>query len=330
MSEKEKLRKDLSGVQADPDKITQPPIVEILKALLPEQVILNDFKKEFRSLFGEIADLKILSGESPVFDAIGKQNNIIFLSQHNNEKEPSYLRDLVEALTKGNENNKVTLLLELPSDFDLNEMIKLINEDPSLSKRITHFPEVLTNLFTTLGKLKEKYGERLEVILIDIPAFETLKETKDLLELAGIELDSELAKRIDVSEEEFERMSTKQKIETLERCKVIYQMIANNVNEKIERYSYSSFLDRNIKIVENVEKIYNEYKDKDGYNIIFYGGQAHGFEILKELKEVKIPLSQKIRVYLPADNIFLAYILLYFPTSKELAKTDALGEALRR
>jgi len=45
MSEKEKPRKDLSGVQADPDKITQPPIVEILKALLPEQVILNDFKK---------------------------------------------------------------------------------------------------------------------------------------------------------------------------------------------------------------------------------------------------------------------------------------------
>jgi len=113
---------------------------------------------------------------------------------------------------------QVTLLFELPSDFDLNEMIKLINEDPSLSKRITHFPEVLTNLFTTLGKLKEKYGERLEVTLIDIPAFETLKETKDLLELAGIELDSELTKRIDVSEEEFERMSTKQKIETLETC----------------------------------------------------------------------------------------------------------------
>ena len=313
MSEKEKSRKDdLSGVFA--------------RSAIGNAV----FKEEFRFLFGEIADLKILSGESPVFDAIGKQKKIIFLSLHSNEKEPSYLRDLVVALMEGDENNKVILLFELCSDIDLNEMIKLINEDPSLSKRITHFPEVLTNLFTTLGKLKEKYGERLEVILIDIPAFETLKETKDLLELAGIELDSELAKRIDVSEEEFERMSIKQKIETLETCKVIYQMIANNVKEKIERYSYSFFLDRNIKIVENVEKIYNEYKDKDGYNIIFYGGQAHGFEILKELKEVEMPPSQKVTVYIPEENIPSAYEFLRFPTSKELAKIYTFEKALRR
>jgi len=79
-----------------------------------------------------------------------------------------------------------------------------------------------------------------------------------------------------------------------------------------------------------VEKIYNDYKDKDGYNIIFYGGGFHGLEILKELKEVKIPPSQKITVYTPARNTVFEYTMLDLPTSKERAKTNALENARRR
>ena len=125
MREKEKSRKDdLSGVFA--------------RSAIGNAV----FEEEFRSLFDEIANLKILSRESPVFDAIGKQKKIIFLSRHSNGKEPSYLRDLVGALMEGDENNKVILLFELCSDFDLNEVIKLINEDPSLFEKIVLFQKM--------------------------------------------------------------------------------------------------------------------------------------------------------------------------------------------
>jgi len=352
MREKEKLRKnDLSGVQADRSVETaQPTLKEILKDLFARSAIGNAiFEEEFRSLFGKIANLKILSRESPVFVAIGKQKKIIFLSRHSNEKEPSYLRDLVGALMKGDENNKVILLLELHSDFDLNEVIKLINEDPSLFEKISSFPENVTNLIKTLGKLKEKYGERFEVMLIDIPAAEVLKATNDLselAELAGIGLKSELTKRLNVSEEEFESMSTKSKIEILNTCNDIIEMIINKTKEKIEsmeksesisdedikdiehisRYLDLILLNRNIKIVENVEKIYNRYKGE--YNI-FYGGLLHGLEILKELKEVEIPPSQKVTVYIPEENIPSAYVFLRSPTSKERAKTDTFGKALR-
>ena len=306
------------------------------------------FAWRFRSLFGEFATLKFLSGESPVFDAISKQNNIVFLSLHDNGTEPSYLEGLVEALMKSDENNKVTLLFELYPDFDLNEMIKLINEDPSLIKKYSPFSENLINLIKTLGKLKEQYGERFEIMLIDIPAVEKLKFTKNLLKLAGklpdIELDSELTKRINVSEEEFERMSTKQKIEIINACNDIKKTIedksinlllfsfSRDINDKdiedILCISQSFHLNRNIKIVENVEKIYNEYKDKDGYNIIFYGGLAHGFEILKKLKEVKIP--QRVTAYLPIANITAAHKSLNSSTSKEkLAEINALVNARR-
>jgi len=332
MREKEKSRKDdLSGVFA--------------RSAIGNAV----FEEEFRSLFDEIANLKILSRESPVFDHIGKQKKIIFLSRHNNEKEPSYLRDLVGALMEDDENNKVILLFELCSDFDLNEVIKLINEDPRLFEKISPFSENVTNLIKTLGKLKEKYGERFEVMLVDIPAAEVLKATKDLselAELAGIGLKSELTKRLNLSEEEFESMSTKSKIEILNTCNDIIETIINKIKDKIEsmeksesisyedikniehisRYFDLIFLNRNIKIVENVGKVYNGYKGE--YNI-FYGGLLHGLEILKELKEVGMPPSQKVTVYIPEENIPSAYEFLRSPTSKELAKTDTFEKALR-
>jgi len=311
-----------------------------------------DFEKEFRSLFGEIANLKILSGEYIVFDDISKQKKIIFFSQHSNKKEPSYLRDLVEALMKSDENNKVLLLFELYSDFDLNEVTKLINEDPSLFEKISSFSENINNLIKTIGKLKEKYGERFEVTLIDIPAVEVLKATKNLSKLAGVDSNSIVAKCFNLSEEEFESMSIKPKIEILDTCNEVSEMIKNKTEEKFKniekidgksmrdedikyieqilRYSDLIFLKRNIKIVENAEKIYNGYKD-DHRIVFYYGGLLHGFEILKELKEVNMSTSQKITVYIPAENISPAsYVFFRFPTSKELAKADTFGEALRR
>jgi len=235
----------------------------------------------------------------------------IIIEDVESKDQPKYVENVIRSLME-NGSKKVVLLTTLPSNIDVGELVNLLDKDKDSKLLEKAGGEHLTNLIKTIKELKQEYTKKLEVVPIGGKAYEVVESiikgvtgfqnssSEKISKLAQEILNDEGNKKFfNITEEEFDRMTTEEKIKILGNAKEIADKINKEALEVIKEDpreiltlgiegigSYFSLIGKEILTQSKIMEYYVHYFDRNYRRcLVLYASAITVFGTLNIIKD---------------------------------------------